>query len=159
MRVLLLSAVLALAVGGQAAAQSGGLVMLPAVRPTETSPIDRMPKPALAWIAAERVRQAAEPGDLVELSYEIQINIGEAIMKIAQRERIDTRDIILVVMHQIMADASDDLGMDLRKARTAGAPPAEIQALTDRKALVDLKLAEVVKSHTVVSRSLLASQQ
>jgi len=162
MRGLLLSAALVacLAAPQMAAAQAGntaGMVNMPGVNPTETSPVKRLSKKARVWIEEERVRQLAKPGDLIELAFHIQTEIGPAILKIAERERIDTHDMITAIMFEILKGASDELESDLRKMRKATAGPAELQAKTIRKAEIDARLAEVVKGQSLVSRALVAN--
>lgn len=155
--VSLLAATPALAQGLNA----GGLMRLPGVDGAETSPVQRLSKDARAWIAEERARQLEQPGDLVELAYDIETSIGPAILKIAERERIDTRDVILVVMYDIMDGASRSLNTDIRKLKTvqdrgAMAPTDAglLAAKVARKVEIDAKLDEIVKSQTIVSRSL-----
>jgi hypothetical protein len=165
MRAVILTMAAAMALGGTVApatawAQAGntaGLVDLPGVAPTETSPIRRMQKKARAWVAEERARQKAKPGDLVELAFEIETNIGPAILKLAERERIDTHDLIMAIMYDITKGASDEIAADLRRMRKAGAPEAEVQEAAARQAALDAKVAEVVKSQSVVSRALVAN--
>lgn len=133
---------------------AGGLMRLPGVDPAETSPVKRLSKDARAWIEAERARQLEQPGDLVELAFEIETTIGPDIMKIAERERIDTRDLILVVMYDIMDGASRALNGDIRRLKAAPTDADLLAAKVARKAEIDARLAEIVKSQTVVSRSL-----
>ena len=173
MRALVLSAALVMALGGVAAApetamaQAGntaGLVDLPGMAPTETSPVRRLPKPARKWIEEERQRQLAKPGDLVALGLEIELAIGPAILKIAERERIDTRDVIMAIMYEVMKGAGDELKSDIRKLETARAKgalaPADDARLAEmiaRKTEIDMKVAEVVRSQTVVSRAMVSN--
>jgi hypothetical protein len=163
MRGLTLSAALAAACLGaphMAMAQAGntaGMVNMPGVNPTETSPVKRLSKPARVWIETERARQLAQPGDLVELAFDIQTEIGPAILKVAERERIDTHDMITAIMFDILKGASDELESDLRKMRRATVAPAELQVRTIRKAEIDARLAEVVKGQSLVSRALVAN--
>lgn len=153
---------LVLASGGAAAQglNADGLYPLPGVSPKETSPISRLPKEAIAWMGEESARQAKAPGDMIELAFEIEIAIGPAIMQLAERERIDTRDLVLTVMYDIMGSASEALKKELRAAEAigrrgdggpqAGAVHAELVA---RKQLADKRLSEVIRNQTVVSRS------
>lgn len=158
MRAFVLATLFVASLATGAAAQKSGLVMMPAVRPTETSPLSRMPREAQAWIAAEQARQTDRPGDLVELAYDIETNIGQAIMDIARRERIDTRDIILVVMLDVMRGASQTLNVEVRRLKAASPEhDAELAEKVARKAEVDAKLTEVVRSQTMVSRALAAN--
>lgn len=167
MRVLLLSAALvaiATAAPVSALAQAGntaGLVNLPGVAPTETSPVKRLSKPARTWIEAERQRQLAKPGDLVELAFEIETNIGPALLKLAERERIDTHDLIMAIMFEIMNGAKAELQGDLRKLEAARAraslsleQEAQLTGKQHRHRLLDAKVAEIVKGQSLVSRSL-----
>jgi hypothetical protein len=162
MRVLFLSAVIVTLMAGAPALAQGlnaeGLKRKPGIDSAETSPVERLDKPAKAWIAAERVRQAAEPGDLVELAFNIETNIGPSILKIGKREKIDTRDLILVIMHDVVSGANEDLGRQLRQMGKAGAAQSELQPIAARKAVLEAKLADVKKTHTVVSRSLIVER-
>ena len=63
-------------------------------------------------------------------------------------------DLILVVMYDIVGGARDALEGDIERMRKSGAPDAEIQKATATKAVLDARVAEVVQSQTVVSRSL-----
>jgi hypothetical protein len=162
MRVLFLGAAMVTLMAGAPALAQGlnaeGLMRKPGVDAAETSPIERLDKPAKTWIAEERARQAAAPGDLVELAFNIETSIGPSILKIGKREKIDSRDLILVVMHDIVDGAKEDLGRKLRQMSKAGAPEAELKPIAARKAVLDAKLADVNKTHTVVSRSLVAER-
>jgi len=162
MRVLLMgAAIITVASGAPALAQginSDGLTRKPGVTAAETSPLERLDKPAQAWIAEERARQAAAPGNLVELALNIDASIGPSILKVGKREKIDSRDLILVVMHDIVSGADEDLARQMRQMSKAGAPAAELQAVAARKAALDTNLAEVAKTHTVVSRSLVVER-
>lgn len=159
MRALIATALVILcAAAAPASAQglhAGGLRRLPGMDAMESSPIQRLKADARAWIGEERARRKVKPGDLDELAVNIELEIGPAIMKLAKREQIGTGDLILAIMYEIMSGASNDLDADLRRMRKAGAIEAEIQAATTVKADLDAKVAEVVKSQTVVSRSLL----
>lgn len=170
MRTLIVSAAaLALAATGAATPQAvmaqpgntAGLVDLPGMPPKVTSPIRRMSKDARTWIDAERARQLAEPGDLVELAYDIETNLGPDLIKVAKRERIDTRDLIMAIMFHIMNGAADELKSDLRglqEARARGRltpdEDARMAEMVARKAEIDAKVAEVIRNQTVVSRAL-----
>jgi hypothetical protein len=158
MRVLVLGAMVATMMAGAPAMAQGlnaeGLKRKPGVDSAETSPLERLDKPAKVWIAEERVRQAAAPGDLVELAFNIETSIGPSILKVGKRERIDSRDLILVVMHDVVSGAKEDLARQLRQMSKAGAPEAELKPIAARKAVLEAKLADVNKTHTVVSRTL-----
>ena len=131
-----------------------GLRPKPSVDSVETSPLKRLQPEAREWIAQERERQKAGPKGLVELAVDIDSNIGEAIRKVARRERIGNGDLILVVMYEIVGGARDDVESDLERLRNSGAPQAEIQKTAAVKAVLDARVAEVIESQTVVSRSL-----
>ena len=131
-----------------------GLRPKPSVDSVETSPLKRLRPEAREWIAKERERQKSKPTGLVELAVDIDGNIGEAIRKVARRERIGNGDLIMVVMYEIVGGARDDVENDLERLRAAGAPRAEIQKTAALKAALDARVAEVVESQTVVSRSL-----
>lgn len=131
-----------------------GLRPKPNVDAVETSPLKRLQPEARAWIAQERERQKSAPRGLVELAVDIDGNIGEAIRKVARRERIGNGDLIMVVMYEIVGGARDDVEDDLDRLRKSGAPQAEIQKTAALKATLDARVAEVVESQTVVSRSL-----
>jgi hypothetical protein len=133
---------------------AGGLRRLPGVDALETSPVERLPDDAQAWIAEERARQKAKPGDPIELAVDIDSNIGPAIRKLAKRERVGTGDLLLVIMYAITNGAREDLEADLRRMQKAGAPDAEIQAAAALKADLDAKVEEVIQSQTAVSRTL-----
>ena len=102
-----------------------GLRPKPSVESVETSPLKRLAPEARAWIAQARERQKSEPTDLVELAVDIDRSIGEAIRKVARRERIGNGDLILVVMYEIVGGARDDVGGDLARLHKSGAPPAD----------------------------------
>lgn len=131
-----------------------GLRPKPSVDSIETSPLKRLQPQAREWIAKERERQKMEPKSLVELAVDIDHNIGEAIRKLARRERIGNGDLIMVVMYEIVGGARDDVEADLERLRKTGAPPAEIYKAAALKAVLDARVAEVVESQTVVSRAL-----
>lgn len=167
MRAPLLSAALVamiLAAPVTASAQAGntaGLVDLPGVAPTETSPIRRLQKPARNWIEEERRRQVAKPGDLVELAFDIETTIGPAILKLAERERIDTHDLIMAIMFDITNGAKSELESDVRKLQAAKAKggltleqEAQLTGKQHRHRQLDAKVAEIVKGQSLVSRSL-----
>lgn len=160
MRVLIVALaalpVLALASPGMAQGlNTDGLRPKPSVNSVETSPLKRLAPEARAWIAQARERQKSEPTGLVELAVDIDGNIGEAIRKVAKRERIGNGDLIMVVMYEIVGGARDDVEDDLARLHKSGAPQAEIQKTGELKAILDARVAEVVESQTVVSRSLI----
>ena len=100
-------------------ANADGLYMKPAVPPAETSPIRRLSDPAQAWVRAEEARQTATPGDMLLLAMDIEENIGPAVLKVAERERLDSRDVVLAVMYEIMSRASGNLKREIRKLELA----------------------------------------
>ena len=158
MRILILTVAAALGLGAAPAyaqgANADGLRPKPAVDAVETSPLLRLKYEARTWIAEEKARQKANPTELVELAVDIDSNIGEPIRKLAKRERVGNGDLILVVMYDIVGGARDALEGDIERMRKSGAPDAEIQKATATKAVLDARVAEVVQSQTVVSRSL-----
>lgn len=157
MRAYLLVAAATLALAPSAHAQglhADELRPLYGIDAVETSPMQRLHPDARGWVAAERVRQTARPTSLVELAVDIDSNIGEAIRKLAKRERIGNGDLMMVVMYDIVGGARDDVTAQLETARAGGASDIEIQILATRKAELDAKLAEVVADQTAVSRSL-----
>ena len=158
MRILILTVAAALGLGAAPAyaqgANADGLRPKPAVDAVETSPLLRLKSEARTWIAEEKARQKANPTELVELAVDIDSNIGEPIRKLAKRERVGNGDLILVVMYDIVGGARDALEGDIERMRKSGAPDAEIQRAASAKAVLDARVAEVVQSQTVVSRSL-----
>ena len=159
MRVFIVTftALAALTLASPAMAQglnADGLRPKPSVDPVETSPLKRLQPEARAWIAQERARQKSKPTGLVELAVDIDANIGEAIRKVARRERIGNGDLIMVVMYEIVGGARDDVEDDLERLRKSAASEAEIQKTAALNAVLDARVAEVVESQTVVSRSL-----
>jgi hypothetical protein len=157
MRAFLFAAAATLAIAPAASAQglnADGLRPLYGVEAVETSPLQRLAPEARGWIAEERARQKSKPTDLVELAVDIDSNIGEAIRKLAKRERVGNGDLILVVMYAIVGGAREEVDAELEQLRTAGASEIEIQTLATRRAELDAKLAEVVAEQTTVSRSL-----
>lgn len=133
-----------------------GLKRLPGVKGVETSPVQRLSAEARAWIDEERARQKARPGDPIALAVDINQTIGPAVEKLARRERVGSGDLILVIMYEITRGARDEVELDLRRMRNAGAAAADIEAAERRKAELDLKVAEVAQNQTVVSRTLIA---
>lgn len=124
------------------------------IEAVETSPMQRLHPDARSWVAQERARQTAKPTNLVELAVDIDSNIGEAIRKLAKRERVGNGDLMMVIMYDIVGGARDDVEVQLATARAAGASDIEIQQLATRKAQLEAHLAEVVADQTAVSRSL-----
>lgn len=157
MRAYILAALTMLAVAPCANAQGPNadeLRPLYGIDAVETSPMQRLHPDARSWVAEERGRQTAKPTGLVELAVEIDSNIGQALRKLAKRERVGNGDLMMVVMYDIVAGARDDITAELEKARTKGASEIEIQQLATRKAQLDANLAEVIADQTTVSRSL-----
>jgi hypothetical protein len=158
MRTLALATALAVAaMPVSASAQPGntvGLVTLPGVAPAETSPLRRLPKTARNWIAAEKARLAANPMPLEELAFEIQYELDKDILKVAERERLDTHDLIMVILFDLTTGASGMLNSELKAMEVAGAPEADRTAAAARKAQIDSMVAEVVRGQSVVARQL-----
>lgn len=140
-----------------AAAQAGntaGMVNLPGVAPKETSPLKRLPKSARDWIAAEKTRLAAEPRPLEELVFDIQYDLEKDILKVAERERLDTHDLIMVMLFDITSGAAEAVKAELKALDRAGAPEAQRVAAAGRKAQLDAMVAEVVSGQSVLARQL-----
>ena len=157
MRAYILVAAATLALATPAFAQglyADELRPLYGIDAVETSPMARLHPDARTWVAAERARQRARPTDLVELAVDIDSNLGEAIKKLAKRERVGNGDLIMVVMYDIVGGARDDVEAELETLRAANGSDIEIQILATRKAELDAKLAEVIADQTTVSRSL-----
>lgn len=159
MRAIVLSAalVLGLAAPQGAMAQAGntmGLVDLPGMPPKETSPVKRLPKTARDWIAAERERQAANPTPLVDTVLEIEENLNKEILKVAERERIDTHDLIMVILYDIIQGAAEDTTSELRKAERRGAPDTETSPLRARSAKLEEMVQEVIRNQSVLARQM-----
>ena len=157
MRVYILASAAMLTLASPALAQglnADKLRPLYGIGAVETSPMPRLHPDARSWMAEERARQALKPTDLVELAVEIDSNIGEAIRKLAKRERVGNGDLMMVIMYDIVGGARNDVEAQLQEARATGASDIEIQILATRKAELDAKLAEVIADQTTVSRSL-----
>lgn len=157
MRVHILACAATLAFAPAALAQglnADELRPLYGIDAVETSPMQRLHPDARVWVTQERARQSAKPTNLVELAVEIDGNIGEAIKKLAKRERVGNGDLIMVVMYDIVGGARDDVEAQLEAARAANASDVEVQILATRKAELEARLAEVVAEQTDVSRSL-----
>ncbi|HYG27999.1 MAG TPA: hypothetical protein VD906_13985 [Caulobacteraceae bacterium] len=151
------AALLALATPTLALAQAGntaGLVDLPGVAPAETSPLKRLPKKARSWISAEKARFAASPRPLEALVFDIQYELEKEILKTAERERLDTHDLITVMLFDITSGASEILAGEMRALERAGGPDADRAALAARKKAVDEMAAEVVRGQSVLARQL-----
>lgn len=151
------AAMLALSMPTSALAQAGntaGLVNLPGVASAETSPLKRLPKTARAWVAEEKKRFAAAPRPLEALVFDIQYELEKDILKVAERERLDTHDLITVMLFDITSGAGEILAGELRTLEKAGASDAERAAVADRKKAVDDMTAEVVRGQSVVARQL-----
>ncbi|HYG27881.1 MAG TPA: hypothetical protein VD906_13350 [Caulobacteraceae bacterium] len=134
-----------------------GLRPKPSVDGVETSPVQRLPKEARDWIAAERERQAARPGGLERLALDVDREMGPAIAKAAKRERMGTGDLLLFIMYDIVRGANEQLETDLRAMTQDGAQPDQMQATAERKRVLDILLAEITDLQTVYNRALLAS--
>lgn len=146
-----------LGLGGPAAAQPGntaGLVDLPGMAPKETSPLKRLSRNARSWIADQEVHQAQAPRPLIEIVVELEYEIGDDILRVAKRERIDTHDLIMVVLFDIVRGADERIGAELRRLEAARAPADKVQDAARRKVQTQAMLAEVVSGQSVVARQL-----
>lgn len=158
MRILPMAAtLLVLTAPAPVLAQAGntaGFVNLPGVAPTETSPLKRLPKTARSWIVTQKTRFAATPRPLEELAFDIQYDLEKDLLKVAERERLDTHDLIMVMMFDITTGASQILAAEIKALEKAGAPEADRAAASARKTSVDTLVAEVVRGQSVVARQL-----
>lgn len=103
------------------------------------SPFSQLSKSTRTWVREEAKRQGQTPRSVAEVMMDADKVLAEDAAEMSRRHHIDPMDITRVVTLFIMAEAEDDAGKAVKKAKKGGDPAAmdaakaQLAAATERR--------------------------